>query len=156
MKLGFGKYKHLEVTEVFAKDPDYLHWAVNADALKTRPFLRDHVLAVLDKTIAAAPANSPGDATELVRLRLENMRLSCEAADAKRLRVEVERLRREVEELEAEKVMLRRAQATGKVNGSGASVWKEHYRKLALIAHPDRGGSTELMALINEINGRMA
>ncbi len=53
----------------------------------------------------------------------------------------------------ATKVALRRAGLNGAVSVKGW--WSQNFRKIALLAHPDRGGNADLMKLMNELNAKL-
>ncbi len=163
MLLTFGKYRGRQVEEIAASDPDYLRWCLDkATVLDGKPFLKDQIKLALENrkdgiltpTGAAAPDQAVMQA--LNRLRLENARLSMQVNDAAKVEKENEALRQENAQLMAEKISLRRAG----LNGQAASVkewWNNNFKTIAKLAHPDKtgGATTELMALLNELNAKM-
>jgi hypothetical protein len=54
-----------------------------------------------------------------------------------------------VAEQEQELVHLRRQLHKAE---AGQQVWRSCWRRLAMLAHPDRGGSNELMSLLTQVN----
>ncbi len=157
----FGQYKGRRVADIAVTDPDYLQWCLDScDIVKKKPFLRDQIAAALNAA-KNAPAPVQGGTVhlpkaileELSKLRADNMRLAADAADVRRLEAENERLKLENEQLEAEKVALRRAGLNGAVSVKGW--WAQNFRKIALLAHPDRGGNADLMKLMNELNAKL-
>lgn len=137
MKMPFGKHKGKPLEKV---PRDYLEWLVGT--VEDQPDLVAAAKRVLNhedkKAKAAKPETDSASAESVENLQFENSLLK---GDVAWLSKENKRLAEENEKL---------------INQAHApSWWGGWFRAIVMLAHPDRGGSDKLMALLNDANAKM-
>jgi hypothetical protein len=120
--MPFGKYKDYDISEI---PHSYLTWCLE-NLERLGPDLR----WVMEQTLAG---EDPADPEQM-------------QAEIERLRRQVRRLQKRIRELEA--TTGSQAPARGDRLAESFNAW---YRRAALAAHPDRGGSEAMMKLVNEL-----
>ena len=174
--LTFGKHKGKTIDQV---PTDYLRWCVGGSCkiVEGKPFLKSEIerclrdrdlgLVVRPPPVESEPLNNTEGEQRLLQqigqlkgelrvAREQKQRAEDFSAKVQRQLLQANRddLRKECADLREEVAAMRRARAAG-AGTDAKSWWAANRKKLAFLAHPDRGGNAELMGLLNDLNAKM-
>ena len=144
MKMPFGKHKGQQLGEI---PRNYLQWLLTLDDLQ--PALRSEAQRVLHGIGAATTNTTKASTSTGQRIQDDpDHDLAEMLADAQEV---IDRQNNRLFELELELIQLRHG-ATPAVADKVVKGW---YRELSMKYHPDRGGSNDAQAIVNDAYERL-